>query len=125
MQVWQRPEQPVAQQRNHKPMEENESSRWLEGDQGACKLKQACPATLGVNMADRDGDIQEGLVDALRREPSQRAEVIIRAKCHRRLVPGAAQGYVWAERQQTTALGPFPSHSLASLSGRPAPPPSR
>ena len=105
MKVWQRPEQPVAQQRKSKPIEEKESYRWLEGYQCACKIKQACPATLVVNMADREGDIQEWFVDAMEREPGQRAECIIRAKCHRRLVPGAAQRYLWAEMQQTRSMG--------------------
>jgi hypothetical protein len=31
MQVWQRPEQPVAQPRKRKPIAEQERSRWLEG----------------------------------------------------------------------------------------------
>jgi hypothetical protein len=93
MKVWQRPEAPLAQQRNSKPIEEKERYRWREGYQGACEVKQACPTTLVVNVADRDGDIQEWLVDAMRREPHQGAEVIIRAKCNRRLAPGAAQRY--------------------------------
>ena len=105
MKVWQRPEQPVAQQRKSKPIEEKESDRWLEGYHCACKVKQACPATLVVTMADREGDIQEWFVEAMRREPSQRAEFIIRAKCHRRIGPGAVQRYVWAEMQQTRSLG--------------------
>ena len=119
MKVWQRPEPPVAPQRKRKPIEEQERSRWLEGYQGACKLTQACPATLGGNMADRAGDIQEWLVDAMCREPSQRAEVIIRAKCQRRLVPGAAQRYVGAERPQTAALGTL----TIALARQPARPP--
>ena len=93
MKVWQRPEPPVAPQRKRKPIEEQERSRWLEGYQGACKLTQACPATLGGNMADRAGDSQEWLVDAMRREPDQRAAWIMRATCHRRLAPGAVQRY--------------------------------
>ena len=44
-------------------------------------------------------------MDAMRREPAQRAACIIRAQCHRRLAPGAVQRYVWAEMQQTSALG--------------------
>jgi hypothetical protein len=105
MKVWQRPKEPVARQRTSKPIEEQESYRWLAGSRGACEVKQACPATLVVNMADREGDIQEWLVDAGRRAPSPRAEVIIRAKENRRLAPGAAQQYLWAEMQQTGALG--------------------
>jgi hypothetical protein len=106
--VWQRPEQPVAQQRKHTPIEEKERSRWRAGDQGACKITPAWSATWGVNMADRAGDSQEWLVDALRREPRPRAEGIMRAKWNRRLVPGTAQRDVWAERPQTTALGTLP-----------------
>jgi hypothetical protein len=60
---------------------------------------------LVVNIADREGDIQEWLVDAMGREPDQGAECIIRAKCNRRLAPGAAQRYLWAEMQQTRSLG--------------------
>jgi hypothetical protein len=105
MKVWQRLEQPVAKQRKSKPIAEKESYRWLEGYQCACAVKQACPATLVVSMADREGDIQAWLVDVLRREPGQRAECIIRAKENRRLAPGAAQRYLWAEMQQTDALG--------------------
>jgi Transposase DNA-binding/Transposase Tn5 dimerisation domain len=105
MKVWQRPEQPVAQQRKSKPMAEKESYRWLEGYHCACEVKQACPATLVVNMADREGDIQEWFVDVMRREPGHRAECIIRAKENRRLAPGAAQRYLWAEMQQTGSLG--------------------
>ena len=93
MKVWQRPAQPVAPQRKRKPIAEKERYRWLEGYQGACKIKRAWPATLVVNIADREGDIQEWLVDAMRREPDQRAEWIMRATCHRRLAPGAVQRY--------------------------------
>jgi hypothetical protein len=108
MQVWQRPEPPVAKQRKSKPMTAQASDRWLEGYQCAWAVKQACPATLVVNMADRAGDIQEGLVDVRRREPGQRAECIMRAKENRRLAPGAAQRYVWAELQQTGSWGTRP-----------------
>jgi len=105
MQVWQRPAPPVAQPRTRTPLAEKERYRWLEGYQCACKGTQACSATLVVNMADRAGDMQEWLVDARRREPDQRAAWIMRATCHWRLAPGAVQRYVWAERQQMSALG--------------------
>ena len=72
-------------------------------------------------MADREGDIQEWVVDVLRREPGQRAEGIIRAKEHRRLAPGAAQRYLWAEMQQTGSLGTLPI-DLARQPDRPSRP---
>jgi hypothetical protein len=61
-----------------------------------------------VSVADRAGDIQEWFVDAMRREPDHRAECLIRAKYHRRLAPGAAPRYFWAEMPQTHPLGTRP-----------------
>jgi Transposase Tn5 dimerisation domain len=124
MQRWQRPEEPVAPQRQRQPLEEQESSRWLEGDQDACKVKQAWPAPLVVNMAERAGDRQAWLVDARRRKPPQRAEGLIRAKCNRRLAPGAAQRYLGAERQQTPSLGTL-TLALARQPERPPRPGTR
>jgi hypothetical protein len=105
LKVWPRPEQPVAQQRNSQPIAEKARDRWLEGEHGACAVKQACPATLVVNLAGRDVDIQEWLVDVRRRAPGQRAACLLRATEERRLAPGAAPRDVWAERPQTGALG--------------------
>ncbi len=93
LQVWPRPDQPVAPQRQRKPLAEKERSRGLEGSQGACAGTQTCPATLVVNMADRAGDIQAGGVDARHREPDSRAACLMRAKGNRRLAPGAAPRY--------------------------------
>jgi hypothetical protein len=68
-------------------------------------VTQACAATLVGPMADRAGASQEWLVDAMRREPDQRVECLMRAQGHRRRAPGAVQRYCWAERPQTSALG--------------------
>jgi Transposase DNA-binding/Transposase Tn5 dimerisation domain len=105
LKVWQRPEQPVAQERHRKPIEENESYRWLEGYQLACEVQQSCPDTLVVNVADREGDIHEWFLDAMRRLPGERAEFIIRAKCNRRLAKGQEPSYLWEEMQKARAAG--------------------
>ena len=105
MNVWPRPEQPVAPPRNSKPVEEKERYRGREGYRCAGAVNHGCPATLVVHLADRDGASQEWVVAAMRREPEQRAAWSIRATCHRRLVPGAAPRYFWAERPQTPAWG--------------------
>jgi hypothetical protein len=126
MQVWQRPEEPVAQQRKSKPIAEKESDRWLEGYRGACEIKQTCPATLVVTMADREGDIQEWLVDAMQREPHQRAEMIIRAKCHRGASHRALRSGMYGQRcRRRPPWGHLPLHLPANLSGHPARSPSR
>jgi len=90
--MWQRPEEPVAHERARKPIEEKESYRWLAGYQWACAVQQYCPATLGVNVADREGDIQECFLEAMSCEATDRAEFIIRAKCTRRIASGQDQG---------------------------------
>ena len=79
----------MAHERARKPIEEKESYRWLEGYALACEVQQACSQTVVVSVADCEGDIQEWFLDAMRRSPHERAEFLIRAKCNRRLAPGA------------------------------------
>lgn len=103
--LWQRPEESVAHERARKPIEEKESYRWLEGYTLACEVQQACPQTVVVSVADCEGDIQEWFLDAMSRPGGERAEFLIRAKCNRRLAPGAAQDYLWEEMQAARPLG--------------------
>lgn len=105
MQGWPRPAQPVAPQCHHQPIAAQERDRWLAGSQDACEVTQACRTPCVVRMADRAGAMQDWGMDAMRREPDQRAACLMRATCDRHLAPGAAQRYVWAERQQPPALG--------------------
>jgi hypothetical protein len=88
LKVGQRPEQPVAHERYHKPLAAQASSRWLEGYQRACEVQQRGPDTLVVTVAERAGDLPEGFLDARRRVPGERAACISRAQCHRRLATG-------------------------------------
>jgi Transposase Tn5 dimerisation domain/Transposase DNA-binding len=47
---------------NKKPFTEKESYRWLEGFEIAEQIANECPSTLIVNVADREGDIYELLM---------------------------------------------------------------
>ena len=105
LKMWQRPEQPVAQERHRKPLEETESYRWVEGYQLACEVQQSCPETLVVSVADREGDIHEWFLEAMPRVPGERAECIIRAKGHRRLAKGTEPRDLWEEMQKARAAG--------------------
>jgi hypothetical protein len=105
LKVWQRPEQPVAQERHRTPLEAQERYRWLEGYALACEVQQSCPDTLVVNVADREGDMHAWCLDAMQRLPGERAECIIRATCHQRLAKGQEPSYVWEERQQARVAG--------------------
>ena len=58
-----------------------------------------------VNVADREGDIQECFLEALSRAAADRAEFIGRAKCNRRITTGQDQRYLWPEMQSTRPLG--------------------
>lgn len=123
MQVGQRPEEPIAPQRTHTPMEAKERYRGLAGYQEACTVTPAWPATLGVPMADRAGALQEWWVAAMRREPHPRAAVIIRATGHRRLAPGAAPRYGWAEMPPPPSVGTLPSARARQPARAPRPVP--
>jgi Transposase DNA-binding len=121
LRMGQRPEEPVAHERARKPIAEKERYRWLQGSQLACEVQQRCPNTLVVNVADREGDIQECFLEAISREAADRAEFIIRAKCNRRIAQGQGQSYLWPALQTTPPLGQLTVES-ARQPGRPARP---
>lgn len=121
MTVWQRPAPPVAQQRQRHPLAENARARGREGAPGAGAVQPAGPAPGVVKMAERDGESQAWVVDPRRRAPDHRAAWMMRATCHRRLVPGAAQRDVGAERPQTHAWGPRPIALARQPEGPPRP----
>jgi hypothetical protein len=60
--------------RSNKPIEEKESYRWLESYRVACEVQRACPETLIVNVADREGDIHEVFLDATTEPREEQAE---------------------------------------------------
>lgn len=77
----------------------------MEGEALACEVQQACPQTLVVSVADCAGDIPEWCLEAMHRPTAERAELLMRAKCTRRLAPGAVHGYLWEELQAARPLG--------------------
>jgi hypothetical protein len=117
--LWQRPEQPVGHKRKGKPLEAKESVRWLEGYALAGEVQQACAETVVVSVADCEGDIQEWFLEAMSRPGAERAEFLIRAKCNRRLAPGAAHSYLWEEMQAARPLGKL-TFKLSRQADRPA-----
>jgi hypothetical protein len=82
-------------------------------------VQQTCPQTVVVSVADCEGDIQEWFLDAMGRGGEERAEFLIRAKCNRRLAPGAAHDYLWEEMQAARPLGRI-SFELSRQADRPA-----
>ncbi len=66
----------------HRPIEEKESYRWLEGYEDATVIAAMLPGTRVISVADREGDIFE-LFDLRRRQTGRKAELLVRAKFDR------------------------------------------
>jgi hypothetical protein len=66
----------------HRPIEEKESYRWLEGYEDATAIAALLPGTRIISVADREGDIFE-LFDLRRRQTGRKAELLVRAKFDR------------------------------------------
>lgn len=77
----------LAQRLKHKskPIEEKESYRWLKGYQVANEIALHCPDTLLVNVADREGDIYELLMQSAERN---KARWLVRSTQNRQLLKG-------------------------------------
>ena len=103
--MWQRPDEPVAHLRRKTPIEQKESIRWLESFEVACQVQRQCPDTLIISIADREGDIHEWFVDAQNRDPKERAEFIVRAKCNRRTEQNTGEySYLWDELSEAPII---------------------
>lgn len=68
-----------AAERQHLPIEQKESFRWLEGYRLACELAERCPQTRIVSVADSEADIYEIFLEADQQQ-SGVADFVIRAK---------------------------------------------
>ena len=78
--IWERNEPSPRSARRNKPINEKESSCWLNGYQTACEISGMVPETLIVNIADREGDIYEWFLETEEYSQSTRAQWISRTK---------------------------------------------
>lgn len=84
--LWSRDEADFGKQvdRKKRPFEEKESARWRDGYRVSCDVAKACPNTTVVNVADRESDIYEYLVEAVG-DPTENSHFIVRAAANRSL----------------------------------------
>src|SRR5262249_27180933 len=120
-QFWQRPEEPVGHLRAQRPIEEKESYRWVLGYGVACEVQRGCPATVGVSVADREGDIHEWFLDAAERAEEEQAAFVIRAKCNRRVEAQPHDTYLWEALREAPVLG-LTTVEVSAQAGRTARP---
>lgn len=98
----------------HKPIEEKESYRWLEGYRRACAIAAECPQTQIVCLSDSEGDIYECFAAAANSE-GPKAEWIVRA-CQDRALTDETAGKL----TETVAACPILGTLQIAVSGRPA-----
>ena len=67
-----------------RPIEEKDSHRWLVTYEDGIELAATLPDTRFISVADREGDIFE-LFDLQRRRPGKKPDLLVRARCNRRL----------------------------------------
>ena len=88
-------------QRKQQPIEQKESSKWLESFRHVDQVQQQCPDTTLVSVGDREADIYELFHLALEKPSGPR--LLIRAEQDRLLADG--QGHLWTQVQRQARAG--------------------
>jgi Druantia protein DruA/Transposase Tn5 dimerisation domain/Transposase DNA-binding len=88
-------------QRKQLPIEQKESSKWLQSFRHVDQVQQQCPETTLVSVGDREADIYELFHLAL--EKSSGPKLLVRAEQDRLLADG--QGHLWTIVQQQPRVG--------------------
>jgi len=111
--------------RERRPLAEKESYKWVESLTACQAVAPLCPDTMLVNITDREGDLYELFVQALRAPEASRVKLLVRARHDRKLAEGSATLWEQVAHQRVAATlqvkvgrhGDHPSR-LAGLSLR-------
>lgn len=104
--IWTRKEKSPRKERRNKPINEKESSHWLNSYQHACGISGMVPETHFVNIADREGDIYEWFLETNEYSPNTRSDWIIRAAQNRCLDRSDKQAKkIWNQLEKQPILG--------------------
>jgi hypothetical protein len=74
-----------ARQRHKKTVAQKESRKWLDSLSACQQLAPQCPATLLVNVADREGDLYELFAQALTPQVEPPVHLLVRSRHDRKL----------------------------------------
>ena len=108
----------------HRPIEEKESYRWLQGYEEAARIAALIPDTQIVCVTDREGDVFE-MFDLRRRRAGRKADILVRANYDRCLAGSDLKLFAELAAEplaQTVAISvprQRQHHSKASVPGRP------
>jgi len=75
----------IAADRHQRKLAAKESYKWVESLKACQRLAPLCPQTLLVNVTDREGDLYELFVQALRVESPSKVHLLVRARHERKL----------------------------------------
>jgi hypothetical protein len=111
--------------RERRKLADKESYKWVESLTACQAVAPRCPDTMLVNITDREGDLYELFVQALRVPERGRVELLVRARHDRKLAEGSATLWQQVAHQPVAATlqvrvgrhGDHPSR-LASLNLR-------
>lgn len=69
VQSWARDRQDIGKKHRRKelPIEQKESMKWLNSYRAVCQVQELCPQTMLVSMGDRESDIYELFLEAVKR----------------------------------------------------------
>ena len=81
----------ATKQRHKKPVAQKESQKWLDSLSACQQLAPQCPATLLVNVADREGDLYELFAQALAPAAGPRVQLLVRSRHNRKLAGATAR----------------------------------
>jgi Transposase DNA-binding/Transposase Tn5 dimerisation domain len=76
--------------RERRKLADKESYKWIESLTACQAVAPRCPDTMLVNITDREGDLYELFVQALRVPEGGRVELLVRARHDRKLAEGSA-----------------------------------
>jgi hypothetical protein len=99
--VWARdpPDIGKSARRKNRPIQENESQKWLHSLDAVWTARDSCPGTTWVSVGDREADVY----DVLAAERPAGVELLIRASWDRCV--RAPQRYVWASVEAQPVAG--------------------
>ncbi len=106
-QCWARDPKEFGKKKNHLPIEEKESQRWIDSYRAVAQVQQRLPGLTLVSVADREGDIYE--LFAERAKHAQAPHLLIRAKHDRALEAQRARMFETVDQQ------PIAGHLEAKL----------
>ena len=75
----------AARQRHKKTVAQKESQKWLDSLSACQQLAAQCPATLLVNVTDREGDLYELFAQALSPQAGPPVHLLVRSRHNRKL----------------------------------------